>query len=269
MADIRGYSMLKRRNLFTLLPLFAISTLSTIGTLTLTSTAHAQQRIAKPGLGFTFVMPEGYGEDDRVNKIRAQQGGPPIALYLTDGGLNNEDAAHRMSKTLLTGIYVVLNPMDAKRSGGSVSVKVSGEEEGKKKEFSNDEVQQLFNNRNKTMTKEEREATQAQIEKIAKSFLPPKFAYQNGAMIAVDGYPSVAILTSYENEFSQSEITVRFILVSTKRNSYLFYAGYANSEFESRSQAFTKFMQSVKFVERSESERKKTAAPAASSKKKK
>jgi hypothetical protein len=253
--------MLKRRNFLTLLPL-------ALGVLTLAPATHAQQRTTKPGLGFTFVMPEGYGEDDRVNKIRSQKGGPPVALYLTDGGLNHEDDANRTSKTLLTGIYVVADPLRQRRSaGGSVSVKVSGEEE-KKSETSNSEIQRLFDNRDKPMTREEKEQVKLEIEKIAKLFLPNRFAYQNGAFITVDGFPAIAILASESNEFSQTEITGRFILIMTKRQTYLTYAGYANSEFESRSKAFMKFVQSIKFIERPEGEKKKTP-PAVTTKKKK
>jgi hypothetical protein len=253
--------MLNRRHFLT------TSALLSLGALTLVSPAHAQNRITKPGLGFSFVMPEGYGESDRVNKSVARRGGTPVALYLTDGGLNHEDRAEGVSKTLLTGIYVIVDPLNRKRSSGSISVKVSGDED-KKEDTSNSEIRRLFDNRDKPMTREEKEKVKQEIEKIAKSFLPDKFAYQNGAFISVDGYPAIAILASESNEFAQSEITGRFILMLTKSQTYLTYAGYENSEFEHRSLGFMKFVQSIKFNERPDGEKKKVSTSTAKPKKK-
>ena len=137
---------------------------------------------------------------------------------------------------------------------------MSGEEN--KKPNSN-EAQKLFEERLKALTPEEKTRMQANVDRFAKSLLPQSYAYQNGTVIAVDGFPTIAILASYDDKFSQIEVTVRFLFVFTKTNVFLFYAGYNNSEFENRSKAFMNFIQSVKFAERPEGEKKleKKATP--------
>jgi hypothetical protein len=243
--------------------------LSLSGAITLAPTAHAQQRVAKPGVGFTFVMPTDYSEDDRVNRVRAQRGGPPVMLYLTDGGISREDNGNAVTRILLTGIFVMDIRAENKRGSGSVSVKVEGADDTVAKEAKTSdeqEVQDLYAASRRKMTSEEQEKMNAQIGKIAKSFLPPQFAYQHGAMVTIDGYPAIAILTSADSQFIQEEITGRFLVVPTKSRAYLFYCAYKNAEFEHRSKAFMNFMQSIKFNERPESDRiKKQATPSTTS----
>jgi hypothetical protein len=255
--------MLNRRHFLT------TSAFLSLGALTLVSPAQAQNRITKPGLGFSFVMPMDYGEDDRVNQARARQGSPPALLYLTDGGINREDNANRVSKTLLTGIYVV--DIYAENKRGSASVKVQSTDKSKENDSRTSderELRDLYEYSRKKMTREEQEKIREQIGKIAKTFLPPQFAYQNGAMVTIDGYPAIAILTSADSAFVQEEITARFVLVPTRSRAYLFYGAYKNAEFENRSKAFMNFMQTIKFNERPEGEKKKVPAPTAKPKKK-
>jgi hypothetical protein len=239
--------------------------LSLSGAITLAPTAHAQQRIAKPGLGFSFVMPQGYGEDDRVRQILARRGGATVHMYLTDGGITERRDEVNMGTTLLTGIYVMIDPLGFKRSNASMSVKVAGEEETAKGQQG--EAKELFDAQARLngMTPEEKTQLKERIEKFAKTILPAKYAYQNSAAVVVDGFPAIAVLTSYSHDaLAQDEITVRFVYVFTRNTVYLFYAGYANSEFENRVKAFTKFIQSLKFNERPESE-KKQATPSTTS----
>ena len=108
--------MLNRRHFLTTSTVLSLGSL--LG-LTLTPSVQSQGRMTKPGLGFTFVMPEGYGEDDRVGKKQRAEGGPPVVLYLTDGGVVHEDDQQRLTKTLLTGIYVMSDALGTKRSNSS------------------------------------------------------------------------------------------------------------------------------------------------------
>ncbi len=198
--------------------------LAAIGILVSAPTVYAQQRVTNPGYGISYVVPKGY----RSSPLPPSDdlfGETIIDLDTKEGILSQtvENTSSYTSISILSSIRLHLLPIEK-------TIRLPDDKDPKIR-FSEAASRRLIDS----------------LQPIFRA-IKVSLDYQSSAPVKVDGEDAVAIRCNSFVEDSDTEYTVRFVLMPRKEKLYLFLFAAKNTDFEEEVKPFYTFMSSFKFL---------------------
>lgn len=179
--------------------------------------AHAQGRIVRRDLGFSFVMPDGYEYATRDVSLSA----PGMVL---DGPLSRPTTqintpSYALNTYLITGIVVTTHVPDPSKA---------------------ESLERPRETEVKTMFEELRKLTNGAIS----------INYQGAAIIKVDGVEATAMSLTIHEPIQATDLRLRVLFIAKDGKQFGFIFACQDSEFQEKVPAFEKLMASLRWLNR-------------------
>lgn len=183
----------------------------------LVAPAHAQQRVVRRDLGFSFVMPDGY--DYATREVTLD--GPGLVL---DGPLSKprtqiSTTSYTLNTYLITGIAVITSVPDPTKGESLARPRGS-------------DVEQMFELL--------RKATGGAIA----------INYQGTAEIVVDGVSATAMSLTVHEPTQGTDMRIRLLFIAKDGKQMTFLFACLDNEFPQKVFSFEKFMKSLRWLNR-------------------